>query len=317
MDPDLTYQQKKKLLHEAKFYYWDDPNLYRRGADQIIRRCVPEDEMKPILSPIHTSTYGRHFGPTKTAAEMLQCGFFWPTLFNDCHSFVGHVISVKEQAVLYKYGVQHQIATPYHPHTSGQVETSNRQLKRIKELTVNAFRNDWSNKLDYALWAYHTSYKTPIGISPYRLVFEKACHLPVAFEHRAYWALKQLNMDLKKAGETRILLLHELEEFRREAYESAVIYKEMMKQLHDKNIGQRIFKVGDQVLLYNSRLKVFPGKLKPRWSGPFTVSQVFSYGTIELHHPTKENFKVNGQRIKHYMEDFPTAKESLDLAVPE
>lgn len=87
MDPDLTYQQKKKLLHEAKFYYWDDPNLYRRGADQIIRRCVPEDEMKPILSQVHASVYGRHFGPTKTAAKELQCGFFWPTLFKDCHSF--------------------------------------------------------------------------------------------------------------------------------------------------------------------------------------------------------------------------------------
>lgn len=74
---------------------------------------------------------------------------------------------------------------------------------------------------------------------------------------------------------------------------------------------------GDQVLLYNSKLKLFPGKLKSRWSGPFTVSQVFPYGTVELYHPTKENFKVNGQRIKHYVEDFPTAKESIELAFPE
>lgn len=87
MDPDLTYQQKKKLLHEAKFYYWDDPNLYRREADQIIRRCVPEDEMKHILSRVHASAYGGHFGLTKTAANVLQCGFFWPTLFKDYYSF--------------------------------------------------------------------------------------------------------------------------------------------------------------------------------------------------------------------------------------
>ncbi|XP_022895227.1 uncharacterized protein LOC111409406 [Olea europaea var. sylvestris] len=87
MDPDLTYQQKKKLSHKVKFYYWDDLNLYRRVADQIIRRCVPGDEMKSILSRVHASTYGGHFGPTKTAAKVLQCSFFWPTLFKDCHSF--------------------------------------------------------------------------------------------------------------------------------------------------------------------------------------------------------------------------------------
>ncbi|XP_022875671.1 uncharacterized protein LOC111394127 [Olea europaea var. sylvestris] len=124
-------------------------------------------------------------------------------------------------------------------------------------------------------------------------------------------------MDLEKAGETRTIQLHELEEFRREAYENASIYKERTKQWHDKNISLRFFKVGDQVFLYNSRLKLFPGKLKSRWLGPFIVSQVFPYGIVELHHPTKGNFKVNGQRIKHNVEDFPTAKESLDLALPE
>nr|GEU67715.1 reverse transcriptase domain-containing protein [Tanacetum cinerariifolium] len=84
------------------------------------------------------------------------------------------------------------------------------------------------------------------------------------------------------------------------AYENSVIYKERTKKLHDSKIKNRIFNVGDQVLLFNSRLKIFSGKLKTRWSGPFTITQVFSYGTIELSQPNGPNFKVNGHRVKHY-----------------
>ncbi|XP_022884032.1 uncharacterized protein LOC111400812 [Olea europaea var. sylvestris] len=118
--------------------------------------------------------------------------------------------------------------------TTISLQLADRSIKRPKGIIEDVL--DWSKKLDDALWAYRTAYKTPIGMSPYRLVFGKACHLPVEFEHRAYWALKQLNMNLDKAGETRILQLNELEEFRREAYENASIYKERTKQWHDKNI---------------------------------------------------------------------------------
>nr|GEW42551.1 reverse transcriptase domain-containing protein [Tanacetum cinerariifolium] len=85
-----------------------------------------------------------------------------------------------------------------------------------------------------------------------------------------------------------------------EAYENSVIYKERTKNFHDSKIKNRIFNVGDQVLLFNSRLKIFLGKLKTRWSGPFTITQVFPYGTIELSQPNGPNFKVNGHREKHY-----------------
>ncbi|GKA44437.1 reverse transcriptase domain-containing protein [Tanacetum coccineum] len=198
----------------------------------------------------------------------------------------------------FKYGVTHRLSTAYHPQTSGQVEVTNRGLKRILERTVGENRASWSDKLDDALWAFRTAYKTPIGCTPYKLVYGKSCHLLVELEHKAYWALKHANFDLKTAGDHRKLQLNELNELRDQAYENSLIYKEKTKKLHDSKIKNRIFNVGDQVLLFNSRLKIFSGKLKSRWSGPFTITEVFPYGTAKLSHPDGLNFKVNCHRLK-------------------
>ncbi|GJW51228.1 reverse transcriptase domain-containing protein [Tanacetum coccineum] len=202
--------------------------------------------------------------------------------------------------VMLKYGVTHRLSTAYHPQTSGQVEVSNRGLKRILERTVGENRASWSDKLEDALWAFRTAFKTPIGCTPYKLVYGKACHLPIELEHKAYWALKHCNFDLKAAGDHRKVQMNELNELRDQAYENSLIYKEKTKKIHDSKIKNRVFNVGDRVLLFNSRLKIFSGKLKTRWTGPFTVTQVFPYGTVELSSTNGPNFKVNGHRLKHY-----------------
>nr|GEY89330.1 reverse transcriptase domain-containing protein [Tanacetum cinerariifolium] len=192
-----------------------------------------------------------------------------------------------------KYGVTHRLSTAYHPQTSGQVEVSNRGLKRILERTI-----------DDVLWAFRTAYKTPIGSTPYKLVYGKAYHLLIELKHKAYWALKQTNFDLSVAGDHRKIQLNELNELRDHAYENSLIYKEKKKRIHNSKIKNRVFNVGDQVLLFNSRLKIFSGKLKTRWSGPFTIAKFFPYGTVELS-------QANGPNFKKLLEDLHIVNEEL------
>nr|GEW55899.1 reverse transcriptase domain-containing protein [Tanacetum cinerariifolium] len=162
--------------------------------------------------------------------------------------------------VMLIYGVTHHLSIAYHPQTSGQVEVSNHGLKRILERTIGENHASWSDKLDGTLWAFRTAYKTPIGCTPYKLVYGKACHLPIELEHKAYWALKQANFDLVVAGDHR--------------------------------------------------------KVKTRWSRPFTIANVFPYGTVELSQANGPNFKVNGHRVKHYFGGDVPQLVVLDLRLP-
>ncbi|GJV49184.1 reverse transcriptase domain-containing protein [Tanacetum coccineum] len=263
----MTTQQKKKFFRDVKHYFWDDSYLFRICADQIIRRCVHGQEAFEILKACHEGPTGGHHSANLTAQKVEAKAL----LTNDARVVVKFlkslfarfgtpraIISDREThfcndqfvKVMSKYRVTHRLATAYHPQTSGQVEVSNRGLKRILERTIRENRASWSDKLDDALWAFRTAFKTPIGYTPYKLVYGKSCHLPIELEHKAYWALKHANFDLKIAGDHRKLQLNEL---RDQAYKNSLIYKERMKKLHDSKIKNRIFNVGDRVLLFNSR----------------------------------------------------------------
>ncbi|GKC00406.1 reverse transcriptase domain-containing protein [Tanacetum coccineum] len=153
-----------------------------------------------------------------------------------------HFYNFKLEKALQKYDVTHKLSMAYHPQSNGWTEFTNRAIKRILERSVGYNPKDWSEKLNDALWAFRTTYKTPTGCTPFRLVYRKVCHLPVEIEH----------------------------------------------------------KVGDKVLLYNSRLKMYPGKLTSKWSGPNIVKTAYPRGAIEITDRDGFSFKINGQRLKKY-----------------
>jgi hypothetical protein len=215
-------------------------------------------------------------------------------------------------------GIEHRVSTAYHPQTNGQAETSNRQLKSILNKTIEKGGKDWSKKLDGALWANRTAFMTLIGTTPYQFVYGKACHLPVELEHRAYWAIKEMNLDLDAVVVKRRIQISELEEMRLKAYENASIYKERIKRCYDERLKKKEFKEGYKVLLYNSRFKTFrKGKLQSKWDGPYVVHSVLSNGAVTIMDIKGDQFMVNGQRLKVYYEPDVVPLHHVDVFTME
>ncbi|GJR87575.1 reverse transcriptase domain-containing protein [Tanacetum coccineum] len=203
-----------------------------------------------------------------------------------------------------RYGVNHRFSTSYHPQTSGQVENTNIDLKRIIEKTVKDNPAICSRKLDDALWAFRTAYKTPTRTTPYKLIYGKNCHLPFEIKHHTYWALKNCNSDLIAVGEERMFQLYELDELRHQAYEISQLYKERTKVWDNRKLRMRKeFKHGNKVLLFHSKYKFKQPKLRSHWLGPYVVKHQYPSGYVELYGKDGKTFIVNGHRLKLYHEE--------------
>nr|GFA45886.1 reverse transcriptase domain-containing protein [Tanacetum cinerariifolium] len=192
-----------------------------------------------------------------------------------------HFCNDQFSRVMLMYGVTHRLSTAYHPQTSGQVEVTNRGLKRILKKTVGK--------------------TVPYGV----------INSTMLYGHSEL--LSKLLLVVHHIGDHQKLQLNELSKLRDQAYENSLIYKERTKKLHDEKIKNCIFNVGDQVLLFNSRLMIFLGKLKSCWSGPFTIAEIYPYGTTKLVHPDGCNFKVNCHRLKRYNGGDPPPLEIPDV----
>nr|GEV42139.1 hypothetical protein [Tanacetum cinerariifolium] len=311
---DITIRDKKGSENLAADHLsrLENPHKDVLGNKDIMRIFSID-----ILKAYHEGPTGGHHGANLTTKKVFNVDFFWPLIYRDAHDMIKSCDTCQRQGKISQRDEmpQNTVQVCEIFDSSGQVEVSNHGLKCILERTVGENHTSWSNKLDDALWAFRIAFKTPISCTLYNMVYGKSCHLPIKLEHRVYWALKYVNFDLKTAGDHRKLQLNRLNELYDQAYENSVIYKERTKKLHDSKIKNLIFNVGDQVLLFNSHLKIFSRKLNTRWSGPFTITQVFPYGTVELSQPNGPNFKVNGHRVKHYFRGDIPSKVVLDLHI--